>query len=214
VPKLWPVAGLKKLTWFDFSSASVLSTTGAIAAVNNTYIINWLKFQNSQTPTTIQTIPGLLEYSSMWNKFKVIGVKATIKFINQSQENMYVGMGFSTTALAGYPTPSWANVTAYGTGNPKWKMTMIRWAPQGAITMSSYCDLGKLTGSKRQYIGEEDWQGTTGGATQANRIDPVNALYLHVFLANATSTAVACSMNTEVKLDYYIRFTERPLEGN
>lgn len=154
-----------------------------------------------------EDFPGLEEMSAMFYAARVMAIKFTVTVENTSTlDCINVGI-FARRSAA---TPTWFEYRQAELGinrnNLRWKYVGVRDGGNNKKTLSFYINLGKLFGSKREFMAEE-------GFVQAlpPTANPAQVQFLQLYFRSQTaagfSAAVAAWVSVKAKM--YCRFFRR-----
>jgi len=154
-----------------------------------------------------EDFPGLEEMSAMFYAVRVMAVKFTVTVENTSAlEPINIGIFARRTAV----NPTWFEYRqaelAINRNNLRWTSVGVRDGKNNKKTLSFYVNLGKLFGSKREFMAEEGFVQPL--PTSAN---PSQVQFLQLYFRSQTAAGFSAALLAwvSVKAKMYCRFFRR-----
>lgn len=209
-----------KLKYLETNSAR---TSITIASGTNqqylTYFSNQLIDHASGTPSSSVQIPGLIQWASMYARYRVHAIKVKVMMVSDD--------GLSDTQvskpLMAYihlqSDPSPGNFTTWNQirqldGNRYTVFKPLAIGQSGIqvqpLIMSKYYNLSKINGNQKQYEVDTSFEGLTGALGVAP-IGPSRVFnyYVGIMTMDGTSTATAQRVSVYLTTTFYVEFKDR-----
>jgi len=207
-PVLWADRTVAKLEYTDYTTIYAIPQTGI--AREFYYRMN---APYSPRGAGAETIPGLIEYSTMYSRYRVIASSIQATFQNTAGNvcDCVVAPYVTTAAQSFGPITSTADAVKTSFGNPYAK---VGYSAQYTTmpTLYNYITMEKLAGSV-EPLTSENWAGTTGlGAGTA--ADPATQCYWYIGATTHDEVAMASTAGLQfiVKIRYWVEFYSRDFE--
>lgn len=177
---------------------------------------------------TSNWMAGLSEWSSMYERYRVLGCKISTKFINQTALPFHIYLGMNPANQLAPLSPSvavnsvpWQEAKQTIMTNPKYyKYTTLGEVSGGkdCITMTKYMSMRNLFSggsvSSGEFMGQTSFSGLISGTPNYPATSPTNPMFGYIGLLNTVPAVCTGVVTTQTKYTFYTQFSQKDTELN